>query len=369
MTQKIVKFIRKEALFFLLSGLLIVLTAIYPARIKEYPSYIHIDTILTLFALILITTGFKLSGFFDRFAWRVLKQLKIEREVAFFMVLLSIGLSTFLTNDITLFIVVPITLSLQNMMENDMTTLLVLEALGVNAGSLLTPIGNPQNIFLWHNWGISFVGFMVKMLPLFVFMCAGVLLITTFSFSGDHIVLKETHYDSQRFSSKLFILSLVFMVLFIIALLTKSMEYFVPFVFVMYLIFAFDVIKHTDFMLIVLFIVMFVLFSFIANIPLVAELTRHLNMHTRAGAFLWSALFSQIMSNVPSAIFTSKFSHDFFALAYGTNVGGTGLIIGSIANIIVIRLSGKKEVISKFHKYSIPFFVVSVVVIYILLSV
>ena len=369
MTEKISRFVRKEALFFLLFGILVILTVVYPAKIKEYPSYIDVKTVLTLFALILITTGFKLSGFFDRFAWQVLRRLKVERQVAFFMVLLSIGLSTFLTNDITLFIVVPITLSLQNMMENDMTTLLVIEALGVNAGSLLTPIGNPQNIFLWHKWGISFVGFMIKMFPLFVFMCVGVMLITTFTFYREIIVLKENKTMNEGYSRKIFILSLILMALFIVALVTKNIEYFAPFVFAVYLVFAFNVIKHTDFMLIVLFIVMFVLFSFIADIPFVVELTRHLNMHTRAGAFLWSALFSQIMSNVPSAIFTSKFSHDFLALAYGTNVGGTGLIIGSIANIIVIRLSGKKEVISKFHKYSIPFFVASVVVIYILLSV
>ncbi len=365
--KKVVKFVRKEALFFLLSFLLLILTVLYPYKISEYPSYIDIKTILTLFALMLITTGFKLSGFFDRFAWSVLKKLRVERQVAFFTVLLSILLSTFLTNDITLFIVIPVALSLQDMMENDMTNLLVLLALGVNAGSLLTPIGNPQNIFLWHNWGISFVGFIVRMFPLFVFMCVGVLLITAFTFYRDDIVLREDKKVSENYNRKLFILSLFLMILFIIALLTENIRYFTPFVFIVYLIFAFEVIKDTDFILILLFILMFVLFSLIANIPIVIRIADHLNMHTRKCTFLWSAIFSQVMSNVPSAIFTSKFSHDFLAIAYGTNVGGTGIIIGSLANLIVLRLSDKEGFISRFHRYSVPFFIISLLVIYILL--
>ncbi len=369
MTEKVVKFVRKEALFFLLSLLLLILTVLYPYKISEYPSYIDIKTILTLFALMLITTGFKLSGFFDSFAWSVLKKLRVERQVAFFMVLLSILLSTFLTNDITLFIVIPVALSLQNMMENDMRNLLVLLALGVNAGSLLTPIGNPQNIFLWHNWGISFMGFIVRMFPLFVFMCVGVLLITAFTFYRDDIVLREDKKVSENYNRKLFILSLFLMILFIIALLTENIRYFAPFVFIVYLIFAFEVIKDTDFMLILLFILMFVLFSLIANIPIVIRIADHLNVHTREGTFLWSAIFSQVMSNVPSAIFTSKFSHDFLAIAYGTNVGGTGIIIGSLANLIVLRLSDKEGFISRFHRYSVPFFIISLLVIYILLTV
>ena len=72
----------------------------------------------------------------------------------FFLILFSVLLSTFLTNDVTLFIVIPLTVGIQNLVKNDISKLIVFEAISVNVGSALTPIGNPQNLFLWYKWNI-----------------------------------------------------------------------------------------------------------------------------------------------------------------------------------------------------------------------
>lgn len=92
--------------------------------------------------------------------------LPTERKLALFMVFSAALLSTFLTNDVALFIVVPLTLTLRKLCEIPVTRLIIFEALAVNAGSLLTPIGNPQNILLWGRSGLSFTAFTGQMAPL-----------------------------------------------------------------------------------------------------------------------------------------------------------------------------------------------------------
>ena len=367
--QSIKKLLAQETLLFVFAFLFSIVAIVYPKPLNFYIHAIDFNTILTLFALIIITTGFKDSGYFDRLAWGVLKKLKYERPVAVFMVVLSILLSTFLTNDITLFIVVPLTLSLNNIVENDLRKLLILEAIGVNAGSLLTPIGNPQNIYLWHIWNVNFVHFVLKMLPLFVFMSTGILFLTTFTFYREEIVFKNQSAVKPLYNRKLFYISSFAMVVFLFSIIMKMEIVVSPLVFMLYLIFSPGVLKHTDWLLLVLFVVIFMLFDSLASIPFINSIITGLSIHSRKDVFLFSALLSQVMSNVPAAVLASKFYRDTLAIAYGVSVGGVGLIIGSIANIIVVRLSGMKGLIKEFHRYAIPFFIFTTLVVYLFLSI
>jgi di/tricarboxylate transporter len=102
-----------------------------------------------------------------------LRRFATERRLAMFMVLAAALLSTFLTNDVALFIVVPLTITLKRLCEIPVNRLIIFEALAVNAGSLLTPIGNPQNILIWGRSGLSFAGFIAQMAPL-----AGAMMLT-----------------------------------------------------------------------------------------------------------------------------------------------------------------------------------------------
>ena len=107
----------------------------------------------------MLTKGVELSGYFDVLGRKMVRRFATERKLALFMVFSAALLSTFLTNDVALFIVVPLTLTLRKLCEIPVTRLIIFEALAVNAGSLLTPIGNPQNILLWGRSGLSFTAF------------------------------------------------------------------------------------------------------------------------------------------------------------------------------------------------------------------
>ncbi|KAA0011030.1 MAG: DUF1646 domain-containing protein [Thermoplasmata archaeon] len=128
----------------------ILLTIVYPEKVKEYPYFVDWKTILTLAGLLVISTGIKESGYFYHAFRQILVKLKTERALVLFLIFLSALLSTFLTNDVCLFIVVPLTLALQKILRNNIIKMVIFEAIAVNVGSLLTPIGNPQNLFLWH---------------------------------------------------------------------------------------------------------------------------------------------------------------------------------------------------------------------------
>lgn len=112
----------------------------------------------------------------------MVRRFATERKLALFMVFSAALLSTFLTNDVALFIVVPLTLTLRKLCEIPVTRLIIFEALAVNAGSLLTPIGNPQNILLWGRSGLSFTAFTGQMAPLALAIVATLLAVGWFAF-------------------------------------------------------------------------------------------------------------------------------------------------------------------------------------------
>lgn len=150
--------------FLLLAG--VILACFTSSPLRDYPRWIDWPTITTLLGLLLLTKSVEMSGYFDWLGRKMMARLSNERTLALFMVVASALLSTFLTNDVALFIVVPLTITLKKLSALPVTRLIIFEALAVNVGSLLTPIGNPQNILLWNHSGLSFSAFIGQMLPL-----------------------------------------------------------------------------------------------------------------------------------------------------------------------------------------------------------
>jgi Na+/H+ antiporter NhaD/arsenite permease-like protein len=116
-----------------------------------------------------------------------------------------------------------------------------------------------------------------------------------------------------------------------------------------------------DWLLIATFILMFIDFALLAKLRPLSAFAGSIDMSKSRNVFAGSALLSQFISNVPASIFISKFSVNWQAMAYGADVAGNGTIIGSLANIIALRLLKPKSpfVWVEFHKYSVPFFLVT----------
>ncbi len=356
--EKLFSFLAKNVIFLPFLVLLLLFMVIEPGKIAGYPRFVDWHTVLNLTGMLLIVTAVKESRYIGRISRRLLIKTKTERGLAFALVTLSAVLSMFLTNDIALFITIPLTLGFRHLIKNDVKKLIIFQALAVNVGSALTPVGNPQNLFLWHQWGLSFLGFTGKMFPLFAFMALVLFIFVAGSFSHKALVFQEKPAD-KAIRPRLFFLSLLLLTGFIFSMEMDVAPYVLVAVALIYLVFYPKIFLKTDGMLLLLFVVMFIDFHLLSQVPFMTSLTSLFHLSAAAGSFTGSVFFSQWMSNVPAAIFVSKFSHHWLAVAYGVNVGGNGLVMASLANIIALRFARDRRIWIDFHKYSVPYLVVT----------
>ncbi len=364
---EIQNFVREQAVVLIALGVLILLMILYPGQIRNYPQYVDWRTILSLTGLMLTTVGMKESRVYRRLSTRIIKKIRTERQLALFFVSFSALLSTFLTNDITLFIVIPLTICTLRGMKNNLVKLIIFEAMAVNVGSALTPIGNPQNLFLWHNWHIPFFTFMYKMTPLFVLTMILLIILTITAFPARQIHYNDTPFSPRPPDHKLFYYSVALLIIFLLAISYGWIVEGLVLIVIFYLWTRQQVLARTDWMLLLFFIIIFIDLRVVSRIPEINALVNNINLDSGKNTFLFSSLLSQVISNVPASIFAHHFSHDYRAIAFGVNIGGNGLIIGSLANFIAMRLSSDRKIIWKFHLYSIPFFAVSCALVYWLL--
>ncbi len=362
--KKLINFITEEFFFCAFLVLLIILSCYKPTEIGQY--YLRVDwkTIFALTGLLVITTGLKESNYFDILAKQILAKMKTERTIAFFLILLSAGLSCFVTNDIALFIVVPLTLSLRTLTGGDISKLVIFEAIAVNAGSALTPIGNPQNLYLWHQWRISFFSFIGFVLPLVIILMIILFIFTLFVFPRKEINYFDNASKNITLRKPLLYISLTALLVYIAALELGLANFLLPIVLIIYAIFYRRVLLKVDWLLLVMFVIIFIDFHLIARLSVVQQTISQIDIKFRNNIFLLSAGISQIISNVPASVFISKFTDDWLAITYGVNVGGNGIVIASLANIIALRMLKDKKAWLTFHKYSIPYFMITTGLIY-----
>ncbi len=345
----------KEPVLVVLIALTALFTIASPENVKNYWSYVDWRTIVSLAGLVVVTTGAKESGILQKLSKNIVSKANTERDIALLLITLSALISTLLTNDITLLVLVPLTLSIGKIAEINVEKLVIFETLAVNVGSALTPVGNPQNIFLWHRWGISFARFCIEMLPA-VAVCFAILILFAF-FSFEDLKLRTGEWE-REIDRNLAVVSLFFLCFFIVAL-EAGLE-FPAFLIVMvvYSLAFRRVVRKADWCLILIFVLMFIDVGCIAKIGVIREAVSSMNLRDGKTVYLLSAAISQIMSNVPASMFMSHFTSNWKAICYGVNVGGNGLIVASLANIISVRYAGNR-ILLDFHRYSILYFVVT----------
>ena len=181
--------VSKEPVLAILVVALLSLQLLRPRPWASLPALIDWQTVLTLAGLLMVTKAVELSGFLMWMAHRVVHRIHSERALAFLLIGLAAGLSTLLTNDVALFAVVPLALSLHKLAPLPIKRLVIFIALAVNAGSILTPLGNPQNLFLWQTSGVSFGAFVWALAPLCAALMAMLYALTALMFRAEPLDL------------------------------------------------------------------------------------------------------------------------------------------------------------------------------------
>jgi Na+/H+ antiporter NhaD/arsenite permease-like protein len=356
-------FFKREWFFIIIASLFLILAIITKPTLKELYNSVNWPTIRALTGLLLITTVFKLSNVFDAFAEFSIKKIKNEKTLSIIFVLLAVFMSMFLTNDITLFVLVPLTLAFNQKIKNDLTKLIIFEAIAVNVGSELTPIGNPQNLFIFRLMHIGFLEFIKNLSLIFIPQFILLIIFTYLMFPAKKLEIDISKKSTPNYP--IFFISTLIFILFLISLELNLVRYFLISIVIFYLIIYNKVFFKFDYLLIITFILMFIDFSLITKIDFIKNIFLSFKMNF-FNTFNISIVLSQIISNVPATIFMSHFSNDYLAIAYGANIGGNGLLIGSLANIIALRFLHNPKSYIIFHKYSVPYFVVSYILIIII---
>ncbi len=334
-----------------LIGLLIIFSALRPAKIPIYLQLVNWPTIGTLLGLMILTTGLELSGWLRRIGQEIVLRIRNERILALFLISSSGILAMLLTNDIALFVVVPLTLRLGELAQLPMRRLVIFEALAVNTGSLLTPIGNPQNIFLWKLSGVHFGVFVLRMLPPFVIAALCLLLLTLWAFPAKRMYMVDNQLLLLPRRSLLLASLLLYMPFLVLADM-HQVAVGLALVTVVFLVGFPQLLRKIDWPLLGVFVLMFIDLDLLSQYPVLG----YLNLTHTGTLYLAGTLGSQIISNVPAAILLSKYSSDWITIAWAVNVGGFGLIIGSLANIIALRIGRQPGSFAAFHAWSVPFF-------------
>ena len=353
MSFPLLRALKRDRFFQLLIIVGVVLSLFTPFTPRSWPGAIDWHTIITLSGLMLLTKGVELSGYFDVLGRKMTRRFKTERQLAIFMVLAAALLSTFLTNDVALFIVVPLTITLKKLCAIPVNRLIIFEALAVNAGSLLTPIGNPQNILMWGRSGLSFTAFTWQMAPLAGAMMLTLVVLCWFSFPN-----KALHYHTGTcapdWQPRLVWGCLVLYIIFLAALELKQELWGLAIVAAGFMVLARRVILSVDWTLLLVFMAMFIDVHLLTQLPALQGTTHQIGALSAPGLWLTAIGLSQFISNVPSTILLLNYVPPTLLLAWAVNVGGFGLLPGSLANLIALRMANDRRIWWRFHWYSVP---------------
>jgi di/tricarboxylate transporter len=358
----------KDPVLLVLLAALAALTAADPRKAGSYLGLIDVPTLSAMAGLLALSKGLELSGALHRLGDWLIGRLQTERAMALGQVLAAAFMSMLLTNDVALFVLVPLTLGVCRMTGLPATKLIIFEALAVNTGSMLTPIGNPQNLFLWQRSGVTSFDFMGHMLPLVTVLILVLLALTWAVFRRREQLVRSTQAPAAL-ESRLFWVSLLLYLPFLLAAELDYAAWAAATVLLLYLLMAPRVLGQLDWGLLLVFALMFIDVRLLAELPAVQQAMAALDLSQTLALLLTSVAASQVISNVPAAIALAEYSADWRVLAYGVNIGGFGLMVGSLANLIALRMAGDRSAWLHFHAYALPFLAVALSAGYFLLRV
>lgn len=350
MYLRMINYLKKEAVLSI-SFLLALLSCIFVHPSKNYVNYIDYRVLVLLFCLMAVIAGFSSIGTFQFLAEKLLSKVASLRALEMTLVLLCFFSSMFITNDVALITFVPFTLlilSIAGMMDSCIF-LIVMETIAANLGSMLTPLGNPHNLYLYTEYKISVTEFLTTMLPYTVISLL-LLIILLFLRKNRPIVLNPSAVTAGDTSaqnsgktsrkSRFFIYLILFVLCLLVVLHILTYQVLLILVIAGFLIVDRSILREVDYALLLTFVCFFI---FIGNLKSIPQVHSLLALLIRGHEYIVSILSSQLISNVPAAILLSGFTSNYKALLIGVNIGGLGTLIASMASLISYKLYIKSK--------------------------
>lgn len=367
----------------IISLILAIISAFFVLPDCQYISYIDFRTLSILLCLMLVMAGLRKEGVFKFIGEKLLERTTTKRGLASVLIMLCFFFSMLITNDVALISFVPFSIEIIGMMDDNdgekkssfAIKLIVLETIAANLGSMLTPIGNPQNLYLYSLSGMSIGSFIGLMLPyslssLIILVVCSIIMFPRHKGTADETVAKNENGDvkaSQKSFSKKIIIGYIVMFALSLLVVVHVLPYWAVLIATILGVLVIDkkTIKDADYFLLLTFIFLFI---FVGNIKRISPVKDALLSILGEREVITSIVASQFISNVPAAILLSGMTDKLKLLVIGTNLGGLGTLIASMASLISFKFYGQIEG-SKKGKYVAVFSLLNVVFLVILIAI
>jgi Na+/H+ antiporter NhaD/arsenite permease-like protein len=356
--------LKHEWLLVLFASLTVLLAVVDPQPLTTYQRWLQLPTLCGLLGLLIAIQGIRDSGLVQRMAGAMVARMHSLRGVGLLLVSMTAVLSTVLTNDVSLFLIVPLTVAIGSMSNLPVLRMAVLEALAVNAGSTLSPIGNPQNLLIWQHAQLPFLQFAGSMFPAAAAMFVLLAALTWVWLPGDRVELHANEIDGHPVSVSLALLSLVSLAMMVLMMEHGHAPLGAALLVLPFALFSWRSLMRIDWLLMATFAAIFLGLGHFAALPIIDHALGHIDFNQPLEVYLSGILSSQLISNVPATVLLLDRAPDAMALAVAVNVGGFGVVVGSLANLIALRLAKQPHAMRLFHAVSIPFLLVCAPVVY-----
>ena len=329
---------------------------------RDYLSYFDLRTLSLLYCLMVVVSGLRTAGLFAHLAHVFCRRAASVRAMGLVLTMLCFFSSMLITNDVALLTFVPFAVVVLGMADRkkDLIHIVVLQTVAANLGSMLTPVGNPQNLYLYSFYDLSFPAFLSVLFPFSAFSLV-LLSAACFLLSNEPLQLELGEDPGVRPRRLRFYLAL-FAVCLLSVVRVLSWPVMLGAVVLLLLCFDRQGLTRADFMLLLTFAAFFVFAGNLARVDAVAEAIRGL---LAGREYLTSLLASQVISNVPAALLIADFTDQFQALLLGVNIGGLGTPIASLASLISLKLYAHSDH-ARTGRYLAEFTVVNVLLLLLL---
>ena len=359
--KSIRSFVKREPVL-VISLLAAALSCLFVPVDAKYIDYIDFRILALLYCLMTVVAGLRKAGVFTALAHTLCLHARSARSIGVILVCLCFFSSMLITNDVALLTFVPFSVVVLGIAHDtkNLVRIVVLQTVAANLGSMLTPVGNPQNLYLYSRYDMSISAFFSATLPVWLLSLALVLCACLYlPRSGFSVSLGERPGIDRR---SLWVHLALFAVCLLTVLRVLSWPVMLLAVIAVLLFFDRHLLIKADFMLLLTFTAFFVFSGNLARMEAVDIL---LNKLLTGREYITSLLASQVISNVPAALLLSGFTSNGKALLLGVNIGGLGTPIASLASLISLKLYSHSDN-ARTGKFLLEFTAVNVILLLIL---
>ncbi len=331
--QSIISFVKKNTVLTVAFVAAVITCIIVPVDGK-YIGYFDFKTLTCLFCVLAVVCALRNVNFFYILAQKIVQLFKTARATIIALVYVTFIGSMLIANDMALLTFLPLGYFVLSSTKKEkyMCFTFIMQNIAANLGGMLTPFGNPQNLYLFTEFNIPTMEFMKIMAPPFIISIAIITLCCFIFVKSEPLELKD---NDSEFELKRTIIYLLLFALSI-AIVFRGIPYQLGLVVIPVVLFFMDreALKSVDYPLLFTFVFFFIFAGNMARIEVIQQFFGSL---LEKNTLLVSILSCQVISNVPSAILLSQFTGNYTALLVGVNIGGVGTLISSLASLITFR--------------------------------